>query len=63
MIDPSAYHTRNLTIFTASLYQAIKDLTKALEFEPNSADILHERGKLFNPALTINLCFRKLPRF
>lgn len=24
--------------------QAIEDLTKALEFEPNSVDILHERG-------------------
>ncbi|XP_021629242.1 suppressor of RPS4-RLD 1 isoform X3 [Manihot esculenta] len=27
-----------------SVGQAIQDLTKALEFEPNSADILHERG-------------------
>lgn len=26
------------------LHQAITDLTKALEFEPDSADILHERG-------------------
>lgn len=26
--------------------QAIEDLTKALEFESNSADILHERGML-----------------
>ena len=27
-------------------YQAIEDLTKALEFEPDTADILHERGSL-----------------
>jgi hypothetical protein len=27
-------------------FQAIEDLTKALEFEPNSPDILHERGYL-----------------
>ncbi|XP_020537233.1 suppressor of RPS4-RLD 1 isoform X2 [Jatropha curcas] len=27
-----------------SVEQAIQDLTKALEFEPNSPDILHERG-------------------
>lgn len=26
------------------IFQAIEDLTKALEFEPNSPDILHERG-------------------
>lgn len=30
------------------LCQAIEDLTKALEFEPNTADILHERGILSN---------------
>jgi hypothetical protein len=27
--------------------QAISDLSKALEFEPNSSDILHERGTPF----------------
>ena len=27
--------------------QAIADLSKALEFEPNSSDILHERGTPF----------------
>lgn len=32
--------------FLPTCYQAIEDLTKALEFEPNSADILHERGNL-----------------
>lgn len=30
------------------LCQAIEDLTKALEFESNTADILHERGILSN---------------
>lgn len=33
-------------IFNVLLYQAIADLTKALEFEPDSPDILHERGCL-----------------
>lgn len=30
-------------------YQAIEDLTKALELEKNSTDILHERGKVLKP--------------
>ena len=29
-------------------YQAIGDLTKALEYEPDSEDILHERGNFVN---------------
>ena len=49
--DLSACHS-NLTPLISSLCQAIKDLTKALEFDPNSADVLHERGNLFNPALS-----------
>ena len=48
----SACHNSNFTSLIASLCQAIEDLTKALEFEPNSADILHERGNLFYPILS-----------
>ncbi|XP_052736830.1 uncharacterized protein LOC128197942 isoform X2 [Vigna angularis] len=35
--------TGDNNITTRKMYQAIEDLTKALEFETNSADILHER--------------------
>ncbi|KAL0377874.1 UNVERIFIED_CONTAM: Suppressor of RPS4-RLD 1 [Sesamum radiatum] len=35
---------RELHAAIADFTKAIADLTKALEFEPNSADILHERG-------------------
>lgn len=31
--------------------QAIEDLTKALEFEPDSPDILHERGSTFKSSV------------
>ncbi|XP_021908254.1 suppressor of RPS4-RLD 1-like [Carica papaya] len=54
--DGLSYEGRGLT-FLPTCYQAIEDLTKALEFEPNSADILHERGivnfkfKDFNAAI------------
>jgi len=33
-------------MFISFLSQAIADLTKALEFERNSADVLHERGSV-----------------
>ena len=48
----SACHNSNFTSLIASLCQAIEDMTKALEFDPNSADILHERGNFFNPSIT-----------
>ncbi|XP_052736829.1 uncharacterized protein LOC128197942 isoform X1 [Vigna angularis] len=38
--------TGDNNITTRKMYQAIEDLTKALEFETNSADILHERGDI-----------------
>ncbi|XP_039043897.1 suppressor of RPS4-RLD 1-like isoform X2 [Hibiscus syriacus] len=31
--------------------ETIEDLTAALGFEPDSADILHERDSFFNPSL------------
>ncbi|KAF9619660.1 hypothetical protein IFM89_007981 [Coptis chinensis] len=31
---------------SSATFKAIEDLTKALEFEPNSPDVLHERGNL-----------------
>ena len=38
------FQTCSYITFGSFTFQAIEDLTKALEFEPNSPDILHERG-------------------
>lgn len=43
------FHSRTCILKSRYLgYQAIEDLTKALEFEPKSSDILHERGQLLS---------------
>lgn len=52
---PSIHFMHVFGMFYYLFVQAIADLTKALEFEPNSADILHERGKLYTFIYLIGL--------
>lgn len=42
-------------------FQAIEDLTKALEFEPNSPDILHERGYSLTLVIMIDFLSPMMP--
>lgn len=52
-----------VTYYMFNCLQAIEDLSKALEFEPNSADILHERGNLLEPSLYLFNCHERLKGF